>query len=104
MGGRVQFQLAYLQIHSHFSPFGGVSEIEDLAGTLEKLNPDAAMPVAAALTDTFSLAGFPLWHRLLSGTGVTPLAGAEVGVTFGERSLPFSLLLLVESQAGYANL
>ena len=103
-GVRVQFQLAYLQIHSHFSPFGGVSGIESLAEALEKLNPEADLPVAAALTDTFSLAGFPLWHRLLAGTSITPLAGAEVGITFGERSLPFSLLLLAESQEGYANL
>jgi hypothetical protein len=100
----VQFQLAYLQIHSHFSPFGGVSKIESLAETLENLNPEADLPVAAALTDTFSLAGFPLWHRLLAGTSITPLAGAEVGITFGERGLPFSLLLLAESQEGYANL
>lgn len=100
----MQFQLAYLQIHSHFSPFGGISEIESLAEALEQLNSEANQPVAAALTDTFSVAGFPLWQRLLSGTNLTPLAGAEIGVSFGERSLPFSLLLLVESQAGYANL
>lgn len=97
----MQFQLAYLQIHSRFSPFGGVSEVESLAEVLTESN---SQPVAAALTDTFSLAGWPLWHKLLSGTNVTPLAGAEVGVSFGDRTLPFSLLLLVESQAGYANL
>lgn len=100
----MQFQLAYLQIHSHYSPFGGISDIEDLAETLENLSSEVSQPVAAALTDTFSLAGFPLWQRLLAGTNITPLAGAEVGVSFVDRSLPFSLLLLAESQAGYANL
>lgn len=100
----MQFQLAYLQVHSRFSPFGGLSEVESLAEVLEQLSSEVSLPVAAALTDTFSLAGFPLWQRLLSGTNVTPLAGAEVGVNFGDRTLPFSLLLLVESQAGYANL
>lgn len=100
----MQFQLAYLQIHSRFSPFGGVSPVESLAEALKQHHSDADRPVAAALTDTFSLAGFPLWHRLLSGSPITPLAGSEVGVTLGERGLPFSLLLLVESQAGYTNL
>ncbi len=59
-------------------------------------------PVAAALTDTFTLAGQPLWTELLSGSPITPLAGAEVGVSWG--GLPYSLLLLAQNPTGFANL
>ena len=96
------FQFAYLQVHSRFSPFGGLSEVEALADQLLALTNDGT-PVAAALTDTFSLAAYPWWSRALRGSAVTSLAGAEIGVNMG-GPVPYSLLLLVENTTGWANL
>ncbi len=93
---------AYLQLYSRYATFGGVSEVEVLAERLAALAEAEGSPVSAALTDTFSLAAFPLWRRLLAEAGLTALAGTEVGVSWG--GLPYALLLLAESEAGYANL
>lgn len=97
---------AYLQLYSRFAPFGGVSELENLAEQLLALTAEENQPLAAALTDTFSLAAYPRWRQLVSGSQITALAGAEVGLnlTGASKSLPYGLLLLAESQQGYVNL
>ena len=97
-------QFAYLQIYSRFSPFGGVGAVERLADEL--LETGQSGPIAAALTDTFSLAGWSLWQQSLAGSAVAPIAGAEVGISLGQsgRNLPYSLILLAENATGYLNL
>ncbi|HEX2914155.1 MAG TPA: PHP domain-containing protein [Chloroflexia bacterium] len=104
MADNAQIHFAYLQLYSRFAPFGGVSEVDKLAATLANFNTQGILPLAAALTDTFSLAAFPLWQRLLQEEGLSAIAGAEVGLCWSERGLPFALLLLAESQEGFSNL
>ncbi len=97
---------AYLQLYSRYAPFGGVSEVDGLAEQMLALTAESNQPIAAALTDTFSLVGYPQWRRWLSGSGSTALIGAEVGLNLSGtgRGLPYGLLLLAQSRVGYANL
>ncbi len=108
MAQNQQPYFAYLQIYSRFSSFGGTSDLPELAGQLSLLAASTSSqgPLAAALTDTFSMAGLPQWQQLMTVNGLLPLAGTEVGVLMSgqRRGLPFGLLLLAHSQAGYANL
>ena len=101
-----EFEFAYLQLYSRYSPFGGLASPDELA---EKLGEFADARLAASLTDTFSLLAAPHWQRLMEEMGLTPLFGAEVGLSWdgsgaGGRTLPASLLLLAENQTGYSNL
>ena len=96
------FQFAYLQVHSQFSPFGGLSSVESLAERVLEVGEN--LPIAAALTDTFGLSGWPLWEQLLQGSPVAPIAGAEVGISLAGRNLPYALVLLAYSPVGYTNL
>lgn len=100
------FAFAYLQLYSRFSPFGGLADGSKLAEQLGQFGQDDTQ-LAAALTDTFSLTGSSQWRVLLDEAGVTPLFGAEVGLSWGSghaRTLPASVLLLAESSVGYSNL
>jgi hypothetical protein len=102
------FEFAYLQLYSRFSHFGGLASAPELAeelGRLSQTEPEKRL--AAALTDTFSLAAFPQWRHLLHETGLAAIAGAEIGISWGRdsgRTLPASLVLLAENATGYRNL
>ncbi len=98
-----EFEFAYLQLHSQYSPFGGLAQASELSEELASFG----VPIAAALTDTFSLAAIPEWWWRLEEAEIRPLVGAEIGISWetgGSQSLPASLILLVESRQGYRNL
>jgi hypothetical protein len=95
-------QFAYLQLYSRWSGFSGLSELDTLVNRLWEVSTEEGKAVAAALTDTFSLAAYPELAQRLADNGVRPLAGAEVALDID--GVPYGLLLLAYSREGYGNL
>src|SRR4029450_6676019 len=84
-----------LRCRSAFSFLEGASNPEDLAERAAQLGHPAV-----ALADRAGLYGIPRVPQAARAAGVRALVGAEVALAGEERSL----LLLVESRAGYRNL
>lgn len=88
--------LPYLELHCHssFSLLDGASSPEALAGRAAALGYPAL-----ALTDHDGLYGVVRFWQAARDRGVRPIAGAEVTLEDDTH-----LVLLAETQAGYANL
>lgn len=95
-------QFAYLQLYSRHAGFGGLPEVETLVKRLWEISDDEGKAVAAALTDTFSLAAYPELRQRLADNGLRPLAATEIVLTIAD--VPYALLLYATSETGYGNL
>src|SRR5215469_17184619 len=100
----------HLRVHSAYSLSAGAIKIKELVG-LCKAN---AMP-AVAITDSGNLFGALEFSVGCANEGVQPIIGCELGLrpretdraAFGRAhaaSEPQPILLLVQNEAGYANL
>jgi len=95
----------HLRMRSPYSLLEGAVRISETA----ELCREHAMP-AAALTDTNNLCGALEFSEVLSAAGVQPIIGCTLSIRLepsrpGERFEPDgTLVLLAQSQAGYANL
>ncbi|MCR9255037.1 MAG: DNA polymerase III subunit alpha [Alphaproteobacteria bacterium] len=96
----------HLRVHSAYSLSEGAIKLKDLL----KLCQEAEMP-AVAVTDTANLFGALEFASTFSGAGIQPIIGcqlavgaARAGMPGGKIPEPDSLLLLVQSEAGYRNL
>jgi error-prone DNA polymerase len=89
-----------LRCRSAFSFLEAASNPEDLAVRAAELGHGAL-----ALADRDGLSGAPRFFQAARAAGLHPIVGAEVSMAPpAERAAPGSLLLLVESPAGYRNL
>jgi error-prone DNA polymerase len=90
---------AYVELHCHssFSFLDGASSPLDLASRAAELGYPAL-----ALTDHDGVWGSMEFAVACKGAGIKPITGAELTVSLNNRL--FHLTLLVENQAGYANL
>ncbi len=84
-----------LRCRSAFSFLEGASNPEDLVERAAELGHPAL-----ALADRAGVYGIPRFHQAARSAGIRALVGAEVPLAREDRSL----LLLVESRAGYRNL
>ena len=84
---------AHLNVHSVYSPMRGLLSLSRLVQRIQELNMEFL-----ALTEVNGLWGFIRFVQQARGINLKPIAGANLITPSGE------LLLLVESQAGYANL
>jgi DNA polymerase III alpha subunit len=100
-----QTPFVHLRVRSPYSLLEGAIRIKETAGLCKTLG----MP-AAALTDTNNLFGALEFSEVLSGEGVQPIIGCTLSVLTeaprpGERAQPTgTLVVLAQSEAGYANL
>ncbi len=100
-----QTPFIHLRVRSPYSLLEGAIRIKETAGLCKTLG----MP-AAALTDTNNLFGALEFSEVLSGEGVQPIIGCTLSVLTeaprpGERAQPTgTLVVLAQSEAGYANL
>jgi len=100
-----QTPFVHLRVRSPYSLLEGAIRIKETAALCKTLG----MP-AAALTDTNNLFGALEFSEVLSGEGVQPIIGCTLAVLTeaprpGERAQPTgSLVVLAQSEAGYANL
>ena len=97
----------HLHVHSAFSLLEGALPI----GTLAKLAKSDKMP-ALALTDTNNLFGALEFAEKMAGTGIQPIAGIQLAVSFGDAEptrlgkpeIYPSIVLLAATGEGYDNL
>ncbi|MEL7216272.1 MAG: DNA polymerase III subunit alpha, partial [Pseudomonadota bacterium] len=96
----------HLRLHSAYSLLEGALQVK----ALPKLARAAGMP-ALALTDTNNNFAALEFSTIAAGAGVQPIVGAAMDVRFadaarpGERvPLPAPIVLLVQTEQGYANL
>ncbi len=95
----------HLRVHSAFSLSEGAIHIKALA----ELCQHGEMP-AVAITDTGNLFGALEFSEVMAEAGVQPIIGATMalrldgGETVGVRPEPDRVVLLAQSEAGYANL
>ncbi len=90
----------HLNVHSHYSPLRGTAPVEALVDRARKLGM-----THLALTEVNGLWGFVRFTQLAQKAGLHPICGAHL-LLGGDADTPPSqdLVLLVEHQAGYANL
>ncbi len=89
----------HLHVHSRFSPMRGTASIEDLLARTKELGQPGL-----ALTDTNGLWGFVHFTRLAKAAGLQAICGSQILTGKAGQAPAQDLLLLVENQAGYANL
>ncbi|WP_170763714.1 DNA polymerase III subunit alpha [Ruegeria lacuscaerulensis] len=95
----------HLRVHTEYSLLEGAVRLKKLPGLCEKMR----MP-AVAVTDTNSMFSALEFSVTASGTGVQPIMGCQVDLTYvqaqpGEKpKLPAPLVLLAQSEVGYENL
>jgi DNA polymerase-3 subunit alpha len=100
-----QTPFVHLRVRSPYSLLEGAIRIKETAALCQSLG----MP-AAALADSNNLFGALEFSEVLSGEGVQPIIGCTLSVLTepprpGERSEPLgTLVVLAQSEAGYANL
>ncbi|MFV1978583.1 MAG: PHP domain-containing protein, partial [Myxococcota bacterium] len=86
-----------LRCQSAFTFLEAASNPEDLADRAAELGYPAV-----ALGDVGGIYGIPRFHRAASDAGLRAIVGAQIFVA--DPNAPAPLLLLVETQRGYANL
>ena len=95
----------HLRVHTAYSLLEGALRIEELADLCVAQH----MP-AVAITDTSNLFGALEFSSTCAGKGVQPIIGCQIGITRidGPERRPAAdpdrLVLLVQNEAGYANL
>ncbi len=96
----------HLRVHTAYSLLEGAIQIKSLAGLCQKFD----MP-AVAMTDTGNMFGALEFSEVMWGEGIQPIIGtalsvsADIEVALGARRPdPDTLVLLAQSEAGYANL
>ncbi len=91
----------HLNVHSHASPMRGTAPIEALVKRARSLGM-----THLALTEVNGLWGFVRFTRLARQAGLKPICGAHVLLGSPAAAGPSTqdVVLLVENQAGYANL
>ena len=99
-------RFVHLHVHSAYSLAEGAIRVK----ALRDLCLAASMP-AVAVTDTNNLFGALEASETLSAAGIQPIIGIQQAFRFealaagdGKRAHPASLVLLAQSEAGYANL
>jgi DNA polymerase-3 subunit alpha len=113
-----QLRFVHLRLHSEFSIADGIVRLDvvekkkDAEGNSYKVHvcpPVAAaradgMP-ALALTDLSNVFGIVKFYQAARGAGMKPVIGADVFITNeADRSKPYRLLLLCQSNEGYLRL
>jgi DNA polymerase III subunit alpha len=90
----------HLRLHSEYSIVDGTLRIDDAIAAAAA----DGMP-ALALTDLANMFGLVKFYRAARAAGVKPLIGCDAYVTHeSSRDLPFRILLLATSHAGYLKL
>ncbi len=89
---------AHLRVHSDYSLGRGASKVKDMV----KKVAAAGLP-AFALVDENNLHGAMEAAKEAMGLGVQPVTGAMTHVQFGKGGEKGSILLLAQTDAGYAN-
>ncbi len=90
----------HLRLHTEFSMVDGIVKIKPLVKRLSELN----MP-AIAVTDHANLFSLVKFYKNTQGSGIKPIAGADVLVfNPDDPTTPFRLTLLAKNHTGYITL
>jgi DNA polymerase-3 subunit alpha len=89
----------HLRVHTDYSMVDGVVRVKELI----KRSVDQAMP-AVAVTDESNLFGLIKFYSTAQGSGVKPLAGADLMLEGSVLEHPARLTALIQNDKGYHNL
>ncbi|MEY3289281.1 MAG: hypothetical protein RLZZ419_1523 [Pseudomonadota bacterium] len=90
----------HLRLHTEFSLVDGIVKIKPLVNRLAELN----MP-AVGVTDHANLFSLVKFYKTALGSGIKPIAGADVLIFNPEEpATPYRLTLLVNNHSGYITL
>ena len=92
-------QFVPLHIHTAYEVGQSLAVLEDLVGQAKQ----SGFP-ALAITGHNCLFGVPEFESQCKSRGIQPIIGCEVDVAWEEAARPGRLILLAETQEGYANL
>jgi DNA polymerase-3 subunit alpha len=96
----MQPSFIHLRVHTEYSLIDGLVKIKPLVKKLTELQ----MP-AVAITDHVNLFGLVKMYKTATGSGIKPIAGADVLIfNSDEPDNPYRLTLLAQNHKGYVTL